>query len=708
MSEKMEAKKQCPKCGAALSPEAVEGLCPACLLSMNLATQTDPGGDPGTPSAGHTEKATPSPETLAKHFPQYEILECLGRGGMGVVYKARQKSLDRLVALKILAPEREKDPQFAERFAREAKTLAQLNHPNIVTVHDFGEAGGMFYLVMEYVDGLNLRQLFGARRLSPKEALAIVPAICEALQFAHDHGIVHRDIKPENILVDKQGRVKIADFGIARIMGAVGEPAGASQGGASAGPGLTGERMLGTPAYMAPEQATNPTEVDHRADIYSLGAVFYEMLTGETPKGKIEPPSRRVQVDVRIDEVVLRALQKEPQRRYQTAAEFKTMVETLSSPSSPGAGTPLAPARPARVRGSLWAALIAAVAVFFFVGMAATFITFILPESYKSVARIRIEKDPLSESEDAQSRSGPTALSYDPYFIQTEFEVIQSEIVLSPVIDHLGLADRWGKRFAGNRKLTRQETIALLKGHLELRPVRNASLIEIGVYSDRPQEAAEIANAIAEEYRNFRIKQYEQLAHQGVLELEKEIEDLESKIGESRTSLGRLQKELGISDEKAGQSIVGSGGSQPTLTGSPSKANPGGFFPTGSITLPSANDGQITSGVRPTANNLPVDPKALPYLEEKQKLERLLRYKELQATKLISEEEQERRSNRWGTKPVQIVDRATPALRPARPNKPLNIALGIIAGAFLGLIAGLMTWAIPPMFHLAKAARGPA
>ena len=334
MNENPEAKNQCPKCGATLGGNAVEGLCPACLFSMNLATQTVPGSQAG-PRAGEATKAsTPSPETVAAHFPQYEILECLGRGGKGVVYKARQKSLDRLVALKILAPEREKDPQFAERFAREAKTLALLNHSNIVTVHDFGEAGGMFYLVMEFVDGVNLRQLLGADRFSPEEALAIVPAICDALQFAHDRGIVHRDIKPENILVDKQGRVKIADFGIARIMGVAGEPAAAPPRGASGRAGLTGERVLGTPAYMAPEQARNPARADHRADIYSLGAVFYEMLTGEPPKGDIQPPSRKVLVDVHLDEIVLRALEQKPERRYQTADEFKTVVETAAAEGS--------------------------------------------------------------------------------------------------------------------------------------------------------------------------------------------------------------------------------------------------------------------------------------------------------------------------------------------------------------------------------------
>ncbi len=141
---------------------------------------------------------------------------------MGVVYQARQPRLNRLVALKILAPEREKDPAFAGRFEKEAQALARLSHPNIVTIHDFGEAGGMYYLLMEFVDGVTLRQLLNASRVSPREALAIVPQICDALQFAHDHGIVHRDIKPENILLDRLGRVKVADFGLAKLVGEAG------------------------------------------------------------------------------------------------------------------------------------------------------------------------------------------------------------------------------------------------------------------------------------------------------------------------------------------------------------------------------------------------------------------------------------------------------------------------------------------------------
>jgi predicted Ser/Thr protein kinase len=269
-----------------------------------------------------------SPEELAPHFPQLDILECLGRGGIGVVYRARQKSLNRLVALKLLAPERADDPQFAARFEKEAQALAALNHPHIVAVYDFGCAGGFYYLLMEYVDGVNLRQLLRTRRLAPREALAIVPPICDALQCAHDHGIVHRDIKPENLLVHRGGAVKIADFGIAKI---VARHSGVAAGAADSTLESRATTAAGTPDYAAPEQRAENADVDHRADIYSLGVVLYEMLTGERPAEKIEPPSRRVQVDVRIDEVVLRALEKEPALRFSTAAEMRTEVEAATN-----------------------------------------------------------------------------------------------------------------------------------------------------------------------------------------------------------------------------------------------------------------------------------------------------------------------------------------------------------------------------------------
>lgn len=236
---------------------------------------------------------------------------------MGVVYKARQKSLDRLVALKLLAPEKEKDPAFAERFVTEAQALARLDHPNIVTVYDFGETEGFFYLLMEYVDGVNLRAAMGEGQLEAEQALTIVPPICEALEFAHERGIVHRDIKPENLLLGKDGKVKIADFGIAKLMG--------QKGGDDEG-------IVGTPRYMAPEQGKSAKKTDHRADIYSLGVVLYEMLTGEVPRrGDVLPPSRCTGVDAKIDEVVLRALESEPGKRYQTAGEFATRLEGVPS-----------------------------------------------------------------------------------------------------------------------------------------------------------------------------------------------------------------------------------------------------------------------------------------------------------------------------------------------------------------------------------------
>ncbi|HRZ36309.1 MAG TPA: serine/threonine-protein kinase, partial [Candidatus Paceibacterota bacterium] len=208
----------------------------------------------------------------------------------------------------------------------------RLNHPHIVAVHDFGQVGGQPYLVMEFVDGPNLRQVEQAGRLTAAQALEIVPQICEALQFAHNEGVVHRDIKPENILLDKKGRVKITDFGIAKILGAT-----------SGKDSLTGAKdVVGTPHYMAPEQVEHPQAVDHRADIYSLGVVFYELLTGELPLGRFQPPSKKVQVDVRLDEVVLHTLEKEPERRYQHVSEVKTDVETIAA--TPKAAT--ASARP--------------------------------------------------------------------------------------------------------------------------------------------------------------------------------------------------------------------------------------------------------------------------------------------------------------------------------------------------------------------------
>jgi len=344
----------CPFCGKAVQTTALRGSCPECMLKAGL-TETGEVGPDGTVAAKAPPQPAPKVEEIAPHFPQLEILEWLGRGGMGAVYKARQPKLDRFVALKILTRRLDSgitDREFAARFQQEARALARLNHPDIVAVYDFGEAGGYHYLLMEFVDGLTLRQLLQTKRISPEEALAIVPKICEALQFAHERGIVHRDIKPENILIDKQGRVKIADFGIAKILGAQ-----------APGRSLTGVKdVIGTPHYMAPEQVEKPAKVDHRADIYSVGVVFYEMLTGELPLGKFSPPSRKVHVDVRLDEVVLHALEKEPERRYQHASEVKTDVETITGKSESRYPKSHISARPRRLE---WRSMLMVGAVLF-------------------------------------------------------------------------------------------------------------------------------------------------------------------------------------------------------------------------------------------------------------------------------------------------------------------------------------------------------
>jgi serine/threonine protein kinase len=301
--------KECPQCHQIRPADAPEGLCPQCLAKAAFRTE------PTTPRS-HTG---PEPAQLAAQFPQLEIVELLGMGGMGMVYKARQPRLDRFVALKILPIDSTRGASFAERFEREAKALAKLNHPGIVTLYEFGQTAEYYYFIMEYVDGMNLRQLLQAQPIEPRHALEMVTQICGALQFAHDEKIVHRDIKPENILINKKGQVKIADFGLAKLLGAAPDTE------------LTmSQAAMGTLNYMAPEQRQNAQGVDHRADIYSLGVVFYEMLTGEVPMGRFEPPSKRVQVDVRLDEVVLRALEREPARRYQHAGEVKTDVESLT------------------------------------------------------------------------------------------------------------------------------------------------------------------------------------------------------------------------------------------------------------------------------------------------------------------------------------------------------------------------------------------
>ncbi len=301
----------CPQCQSPIPADAPGGLCPACVL-LGVAGPTNPSQS--------ASANAPTLEEIAAAFPELEVLEIIGQGGMGIVFKARQPRLDRFVALKILPPALAAQPGFAERFTREARVLARLAHPHIVAIYDFGESAGFFYLIMEFVNGVNLRAAMRAG-VKPEQALLLVPRICEALQFAHDHGVLHRDIKPENILLDTTGTPKLADFGIAKLAGEESMKTGLTATGAA----------LGTAAYMAPEQVEKPATVDHRADIYSLGVVLYEMLTGELPLGRFAAPSEKSTVNRGVDDVVMRALEKERERRQQSAGEMKTEVENAST-----------------------------------------------------------------------------------------------------------------------------------------------------------------------------------------------------------------------------------------------------------------------------------------------------------------------------------------------------------------------------------------
>ncbi len=348
-------------------------MCPRCLLNQNdilsplqaeddvtipitvdedRTMPMDPSLQPGAedepdasteapPQSPGARQFAPTIDALSEMFPQLEIIELLGAGGMGAVYKARQPRLDRVIALKILSCPKEQHENFALRFELEAQLLAKLNHPNIVSIYDFGEiertsdeeGNNLFYFMMEFVDGADLNRLIHTGGLEPAQALMLVPQICDALQFAHDEGIFHRDIKPANILVDQKGNVRIADFGLAKLIGADQEEA------IMTGLTMTGTSM-GTPHYMAPEQWDSPRDVDHRADIYSLGVVFYEMLTGERPHGIFESPSEKSGVDGRIDDVVMKAMEREPDLRYQRASEVKDDVtRVVSGPAEiPGRG----------------------------------------------------------------------------------------------------------------------------------------------------------------------------------------------------------------------------------------------------------------------------------------------------------------------------------------------------------------------------------
>lgn len=356
---------ECPGCHGPVAVAALdpghEALCPSCAMISSLSAGVlQPLGDSGQTGAasprapvmgqdagsasssadtgdgldGQARKARPSSEDPIPTIPGYSLEYEIGRGGMGVVYAATQLTLQRRVAIKMLSPELSAHPTLVQRFDKEALVLAKLAHPNIVQIIDKAVVGGAYYFVMEFVAGTSLRKRIPPRGLPPAEAFPIFEQVCDALEFIHGEGVIHRDVKPENIFLSDRGGVKLGDFG---LVGLLEEDTLKEH--------LTGKSSaMGTALYMAPEQRTDARSVDQRADIYSLGVTFYEMLTGQVPSLKYLSASQLAAgLDPLVDRIIDHALEAAPSARYSSVREMLGDLQNVRHGSARGR---IAAARP--------------------------------------------------------------------------------------------------------------------------------------------------------------------------------------------------------------------------------------------------------------------------------------------------------------------------------------------------------------------------
>jgi len=303
---------------------------------------------------------------IGQTLDHYRIESKLGEGGMGVVYKARDTQLDRPVAIKVLPSDKVADPARKQRFVQEAKAASALNHPNIVTIYDIRSEGGVDFIVMEYIEGQTLDERIPSKRMRPRQALHYAIQVADALAKAHSAGIVHRDLKPSNIMVTEEGRIKVLDFGLAKLLEPVDSSADAAT--LTARPLTEEGAVLGTAAYMSPEQAEG-RKLDGRSDIFSFGSVLYEMVTGRKPftgdsrlsvMSKIlnedpKPPGQlALSIPPELEKIILHCLRKDLARRYQHMADLKVALEDVEEESASGEQVAVAASR----RRWAWAALL--------------------------------------------------------------------------------------------------------------------------------------------------------------------------------------------------------------------------------------------------------------------------------------------------------------------------------------------------------------